>query len=112
MQQVLAEGDDVALDGIILLVQLAPVAVQIKRGDFAEVVRAVFEGQHSITALLIAGNGRYDVIQSAGYGAVLNVAEQTVLKDCLCGVRRVNACLSGLDELGERNPERLVVASM
>ena len=108
MEQVLAEGDDVALDGIILLVQLAPVTVQVERGDFAEVVRAVCEGQHSVTALLIAGNGRYDVILSAGYGAVLNVAEQAVLKDRLGGVRREYACLMARPEVRVRLPQLAV----
>ena len=93
MEQVFFQRDGVIADGVILLAKLAPVAVQVERGNLAEVIAAVCEGQNNILPLPVLRNGRCDVIELAGRGAVLNVAEQAVLKDRLGGVRREYACL-------------------
>ena len=93
MQQVLFQRDGVTVNGVILLAKLAPVAVQVERGNLAEVILAVCEGQNNVLPLLVLRNSRCDVIELAGRGAVLNVAEQAVLKDRLGGVRREYACL-------------------
>ena len=108
MEQVLAEDNRIFRDGVIFFVQLAPVAVEVERGNLAEVIFAVCEGQPNITALLIARNGRFDVIELAGHGAVLNVAEQAVLKDRLGGVRREYACLMARLEIRVRLPQLAV----
>ena len=88
VQQVLFQRDGVTVNGVILLAKLAPVAVQVERGNLAEVTLAVCEGQNNVLPLPVLRNSRCDVIELAGRGAVLNVAEQAVLKDCLGGVRR------------------------
>ncbi len=93
MEQVLFQRDGVIADGVILLAKLAPVAVQVERGNLAEVIPAVCEGQNNVLPLLVLRNSRCDVLELAGRGAVLNVAEQAVLQNRLGGVRREYACL-------------------
>ena len=99
MEQALFQRDGVIADGVILLAKLAPVAVQIERGNLAEVILAVCEGQNNVLLLLVLRNRGFDEIELAGRGAVLNVAEPAVLKDCLGGVRREYACLMARPEI-------------
>ena len=93
MEQVLFQRDGVPGNVVILLAKLTPVAVQVERGNLAEVIPAVCEGQNNVLPLLVLRNSRCDVIEFAGRGSVLNVAEQAVLEDCLGSVRREYACL-------------------
>ena len=108
MEQVLFQRDGVIADGVILLAKLAPVAVQVERGNLAEVTLAVCEGQNNVLPLLVLRNSRFDVIELAGRGAVLNVAEQAVLQDRLGGVRREYACLMARPEIRVGLPQLTV----
>lgn len=58
MEQILLEGDGIAVHGVILLVERLPTAVEIQTGDFGQVFCAFLagKGQFYVLALLIVGN--------------------------------------------------------